>query len=162
MPSELSTLDGVDRRVLRSTFKVGSSVMAQTSCFARTTRRKSGDQSLFSPCCHLQQRARGLPRSRQTKQRRGDQSLFSPCCHLRRCRPNQETMMAASRNGIMALEIAAPSPSWPAMMARWYDKVAIRCVALTGPPRVIAQISWKSVKVNNTENVITTAMIGVS
>ncbi len=44
----------------------------------------------------------------------GDQSLFSPCCHLRRCRPNQETMIAASRNGIIALEIAAPSPSWPA------------------------------------------------
>jgi len=33
---------------------------------------------------------------------------------------------------------------------------------LTGPPRVIAQINWKSVKVNRTENVITTAMIGVS
>ena len=32
---------------------------------------------------------------------------------------------------------------------------------LTGPPRVIAQISWKSVKVNSTEKVITTAMIGV-
>jgi drug/metabolite transporter (DMT)-like permease len=26
-------------------------------------------------------------------------------------------MIAASRNGIMALEIAAPSPSWPAMIA---------------------------------------------
>src|SRR5215472_11494459 len=38
----------------------------------------------------------------------------------------------------------------------------MRCVALTGPPRVIAQMSWKSVKVNSTENVITTAMIGVS
>src|SRR6266446_5967502 len=48
------------------------------------------------------------------------------------------------------------------MIARWYDKVAIRCVALTGPPRVIAQINWKSVKVNSTEKVITTAMIGVS
>src|SRR3954447_5375091 len=93
---------------------------------------------------------------------RAPQSLFSPCCHLRRCRPNQETMMAASRNGIMALEIAAPSPSWPAMIARWYDKVAIRCVAFTGPPLVIAQINWKSVKVNSTENVITTAMMGVS
>ena len=48
------------------------------------------------------------------------------------------------------------------MIARWYDSVAIKCVALTGPPRVIAQISWKSVKVNSTENVMTTAMIGVS
>ena len=37
----------------------------------------------------------------------------------------------------------------------------MRWVALTGPPRVIAQISWKSVKVNRTEKVITTAMIGV-
>src|ERR1700694_2939495 len=92
----------------------------------------------------------------------GDQSLFSPCCHLRRCRPNQEIMIAASRNGIIALEIAAPSPSVPPMIARWYDNVAIRWVALTGPPRVMAQISWKSVKVNSTENVITTAMIGVS
>src|SRR6476661_8515835 len=34
--------------------------------------------------------------------------------------------------------------------------------ALTGPPRVITHINWKSVKVNSTENVITTAMIGVS
>ena len=34
-------------------------------------------------------------------------------------------------------------------------------MALTGPPRVITQISWKSVKVNSTENVITTAMMGV-
>ena len=32
----------------------------------------------------------------------------------------------------------------------------MRCVAFTGPPRVIAQMSWKSVKVNRTENVITT------
>ena len=37
----------------------------------------------------------------------------------------------------------------------------MRWVALTGPPRVIAQMSWKSVKVNSTEKVITTAMIGV-
>src|SRR5207244_2454277 len=95
-------------------------------------------------------------------QRRAAQSLDSPCCHLRRCSPNQEIMIAASRNGIIALEIAAPSPSCPAMIARWYDNVAIRWVALTGPPRVMAQINWKSVKVNSTENVITTAMIGVS
>ena len=32
----------------------------------------------------------------------------------------------------------------------------------THPLRVIAQISWKSVKVKSTEKVITTAMIGVS
>src|SRR5215475_1956470 len=38
----------------------------------------------------------------------------------------------------------------------------MRCVALAGPPRVSTQMSWKSVKVNRTENVITTAMIGVS
>src|SRR3954465_8508651 len=121
------------------------------------------DQSLFSPCCHLRQRARGSPRLRKPQNAATrDQSLFSPCCHLRRCRPNHETMIAASRNGIIALEIAAPSPSCPAMMARWYDKVAIKWVALTGPPRVIAQINWKSVNVNRTENVITTAMIGVS
>src|SRR5579875_1979434 len=48
------------------------------------------------------------------------------------------------------------------MIARWYEKVAIRCVALTGPPRVITQMSWKSAKVNSTENVMTTAMMGVS
>jgi hypothetical protein len=35
-------------------------------------------------------------------------------------------------------------------------------VALTGPPRVNAQINWKSVNVNSTEKVMTTAMIGVS
>lgn len=46
------------------------------------------------------------------------QSLFSPCCHLRRCSPNQEIMIAASKNGIMAVEIAAPSPNWPPMIAR--------------------------------------------
>ncbi len=40
--------------------------------------------------------------------------------------------------------------------------MAIRWVALIGPPRVITQISWKSVKVKSTEKVITTAMIGVS
>src|SRR5207244_9278469 len=96
-------------------------------------------------------RAGPAPFAQKITQRWGDQSLFSPCCHLRRCRPNQDTMIAASRNGIIALEIAAPSPNWPAMIARWYDKVAIRWVALTGPPRVIAQISWQSVKVNSTE-----------
>ncbi len=37
----------------------------------------------------------------------------------------------------------------------------MRWVVFTGPPRVIAQISWKSVKVNSTEKVITTAMIWV-
>ena len=71
-------------------------------------------------------------------------------------------MMAASRNGIIAVAIAAPSPSCPLKIPREYDSVAIRCVAFAGPPRVIAQINWKSVNVNNTEKVITTAMIGVS
>src|SRR5258708_38300939 len=66
----------------------------------------------------IKQGAGPAPFAPKIKQRRGDQSLFSPCCHLRRCSPNQETMIAASRNGIMALEIAAPSPSWPAMIAR--------------------------------------------
>src|SRR6185437_3535710 len=110
----------------------------------------------------IKQGAGPAPFAPGIKQRRRDQSLFSPCCHLRRCRPNQEIMIAPSRNGIIALEIAAPSPSWPAMIARWYDRVAIRCVALTGTRRVIAQMNWKSVEVNSTENVITTAMIGVS
>src|SRR3981081_916926 len=63
-------------------------------------------------------RAGLVPFAPKTPQRRMAQSLDSPCCHLRRCSPNQETMIAASRNGIIALEIAAPSPSWPAMMAR--------------------------------------------
>src|SRR2546423_658760 len=38
------------------------------------------------------------------------QSLFSPCCHLRRCSPNQEINIAASRNGIIAVAMADPSP----------------------------------------------------
>src|SRR5665213_260485 len=62
-------------------------------------------------------RAGLAPFALKIRQRRGDQSLFSPCCHLRRCRPNQEIMIAPSRNGIMALEIAAPSPSWPATVS---------------------------------------------
>src|SRR5262249_50761270 len=32
-----------------------------------------------------------------------DQSLLSPCCHFRRCSPNQEIRIAASKNGIMAV-----------------------------------------------------------
>ena len=40
--------------------------------------------------------------------------------------------------------------------------VAINSVAPAGPPLVSTLISWKSVNVNSTENVITTAMIGVS
>src|SRR5262245_38688697 len=40
--------------------------------------------------------------------------------------------------------------------------VAISSVAPAGPPLVSTLISWKSVKVKSTENVITTAMIGVS
>ena len=34
----------------------------------------------------------------------------APCCHLRRCRPNQEIRMATSRNGIIAVAMAEPSP----------------------------------------------------
>src|SRR3982074_3213628 len=107
-------------------------------------------------------RAGLVPFAPKTTQRRMAQSLDSPCCHLRRCSPNQETMIAANRNGIIALEIAAPSPRCPTMVEPCYDHVAIRCVALTGPPRVIAQISWKSVKGRRSERVITTAMIGGS
>ncbi len=36
----------------------------------------------------------------------------------------------------MATAMAAPSPSAPPGMPRWNDRVAIRCVALTGPPLV--------------------------
>src|SRR5437588_6480737 len=62
----------------------------------------------------------GLAPFAPMKERNGyrDQSFDSPCCHLRRCSPNHETMIAASRNGIIALEIAAPSPSCPAIIAR--------------------------------------------
>src|SRR3981081_1531572 len=63
-------------------------------------------------------RAGLVPFAPKTAERRIAQSLDSPCCHLRRCSPNQETMIAANRNGIIALEIAAHSPSCPAMMAR--------------------------------------------
>ena len=45
--------------------------------------------------------------------------------------------MAASKNGTIAIEIAAPSPSAPPEIARWKDKVAIKCVAFKGPPRVM-------------------------
>src|SRR5216683_3319619 len=63
-------------------------------------------------------RAGPAPFAQKITQRRRNQSLLSPCCHLRRCNPNHDTMIAAKRNGIIALEIAAPSPSWPAMIAR--------------------------------------------
>ena len=33
-----------------------------------------------------------------------------PCCQARRCRPKYENMMAPSRNGIIAVAMAAPSP----------------------------------------------------
>ena len=46
-------------------------------------------------------------------------------------------MIAASRNGTIAIEIAAPSPSAPPEIARWNESVAIRWVALSGPPRVM-------------------------
>ena len=47
-----------------------------------------------------------------------------------------DTMIAASRNGTIAVAIAAPSPRLPPEIARWNESVAIRCVALSGPPRV--------------------------
>jgi len=47
-----------------------------------------------------------------------NQSLLDPCCHFRRCMPNQEIAIAASRNGIIAVAIAAPSPRRPLMMPR--------------------------------------------
>src|ERR1700690_3965399 len=100
MPSLLSTLADVDRIVFRSSFEAGRSVIVFTLLPFATAR------------------AGPAPFAQKITQRRADQSLFSPCCHLRRCRPNQETIIAARRNGIMALEIAAPSPNWPAMMAR--------------------------------------------
>src|SRR6185312_17183508 len=100
MPSLLSTRAGVDRTFLRSILLAGRSV-------------------IVLPLLPLAAARAGLaPFAPKTEQRRGDQSLFSPCCHLRRCSPNQDTMIAASRNGIIALEIAAPSPNCPAMIAR--------------------------------------------
>ena len=40
-----------------------------------------------------------------------------PCCQARRCRPKYETMIAASRNGTIAVAIAAPSPRLPPEIA---------------------------------------------
>src|SRR5882762_818283 len=103
MPSLLSTRADVDRMDLRSTgfWDAGRSVI------------------VFPLLPFAPARAGLAPFAQKIeKQRLGDQSLFSPCCHLRRCRPNHETMIAASRNGIIALDIAAPSPNCPAMMAR--------------------------------------------
>ena len=54
----------------------------------------------------------------------------APCCHARRCRPKYDTRIAASRNGTIAVAIAAPSPRLPPGIARWNDSVAIRCVAV--------------------------------
>src|SRR5439155_11385281 len=62
--------------------------------------------------------------------------LSPPCCHARRCNPKYENRIAASKNGTMAVAIAAPSPKLPPGMARWNESVAIKCVALSGPPRV--------------------------
>ena len=36
-----------------------------------------------------------------------------------------------------AIELAAPSPRAPPGIARWNDSVAMRCVAFSGPPRVM-------------------------
>src|SRR5438270_9882594 len=104
MPSLWSAIatvgDEPDSTALRSIREVGRSVIALSLLPLAAARA-------------------GLaPFAQETIQRRAAQSLLSPCCHLRRCSPNQEIMIAARRNGIMALEIAAPSPSWPAMMAR--------------------------------------------
>src|SRR5262249_26222674 len=41
-----------------------------------------------------------------------------------------------ARNGRVTPAMAAPSPSAPPGMARWYARVTKRCVALAGPPRV--------------------------
>src|SRR2546421_11799164 len=104
MPSLWSAIatvgDEPDNTALRSIRWVGRSVIALSLWLAAP-------------------RAGLAPFAQETTQRRAAQSLLSPCCHLRRCSPNQEIMIAARRNGIMALEIAAPSPSWPAMIARW-------------------------------------------
>ena len=62
--------------------------------------------SLWSPSAAARQRLALAP-----------QSLLPPACHLRRCRPNHETMIAASRNGTIAVEIAAPSPMRPPRIA---------------------------------------------
>src|SRR6266540_4262575 len=57
------------------------------------------------------------------------------------------------RNGSVNPAMAAPSPSAPPGIARWYASVTKRCVALPGPPRVMVQTSWKSVKVKMAEKV---------
>src|SRR5436190_4179823 len=115
---------------LRSIREVGRSVIvfsllpvaaarAGPAPFAQTTERSDADQSLcFLPAATCASARGACPFAQTTERSDADQSLFSPCCHLRRCRPNHETMIAASRNGIIALEIAAPSPSCPAMIAR--------------------------------------------
>ena len=71
-------------------------------------------------------------------------------------------MIAASRNGTIAVDTAEPSPMREPRIAVLYDMVAMSSVDPAGPPLVSTLISWKSVKVKSTENVITTAMIGVS
>ncbi len=79
------------------------------------SRQENASTAEFSHCSLLAAisgTARGACPVRG-KERRSDgrvQSLLSPCCHFRRCKPNHESRMAASRNGIIAVEIAAPSP----------------------------------------------------
>jgi len=84
----------------------------------------------------LAQRARGLPRSRKKEtQHERDQSLASPCCHFAALQTKLTHHDRPSRNGIIALEIARASPSWPAMMALIGQR-RHQVVALTGRPRL--------------------------
>src|SRR5256885_10589667 len=59
-----------------------------------------------------------------------------PCCQALRCRPKYENRIAARRNGTISIASAAPSPSAPPGIPRWNESVAIKWVALSGPPRV--------------------------
>ena len=87
-------------------------------------------------------------------------SLLS-CCHFLRCSPNHEIRIAASRNGIIAGGDggALAQIADGALVAERGHQVGVGVGGLAAGEH---QISWKSVKVNSTENVITTAMIGVS
>src|SRR5439155_1334005 len=51
---------------------------------------------------------------------------------------------STARSGSVKPAIAAPSPSAPPGIARWYASVTKRCVALAGPPRVMVQLSCGS------------------
>ncbi len=58
--------------------------------------------------------------------------------------------------------MAAPSPIAPPAIARWYARVTKRWVALAGPPRVMVQTSWKSVKVKMAEKMVRMVVSGSS